>query len=81
MPSIAKANESTESIFVDKSSLSRSSPKQITEEVEKEQEMSPNKDASSIKEGPERHAVPRKDGGLKAWLQVLGAWCLAFTTW
>lgn len=51
--------------------------------------LSPKKDPSLSQEDPEKSGEEksekgteiRVDGGLVAWLQVLGAFCLSFTTW
>ena len=48
--------------------------------TEEEIELSPSADSSPPPEEVEKTTV-RVDGGLVAWLQVLGAFCLAFTTW
>ena len=48
--------------------------------IKEEKEVSPSSDSSPPLEEVEMATV-RVDGGLVAWLQVLGAFCLAFTTW
>lgn len=43
--------------------------------------MSQSNDTSNPREESPRTTPMRIDGGLTAWLQVLGAFCLCFTTW
>ena len=49
-------------------------------ETKEEKEVSPSSDSTPPSEEIEKITI-RVDGGLVAWLQVLGAFCLAFTTW
>ncbi|KAL8643444.1 MAG: hypothetical protein Q9226_008371, partial [Calogaya cf. arnoldii] len=43
---------------------------------------SPASEVSIIQQDPPDASVPvKQNGGLNAWLQVLGAFCLSFTTW
>ena len=48
--------------------------------TKEQKEMLSNSDSSPPPKELEETTV-RVDGGLVAWLQVLGAFCLAFTTW
>ncbi len=45
------------------------------------QQSRPRDDSSPPMEEVEKTADIRMDGGIVAWLQVLGAFCLSFTTW
>ena len=49
-------------------------------DVKEGEESSQGKDSCSPHEESERSVTVRIDGGLVAWLQVLGAFCLSFTT-
>lgn len=62
-------------------------PSQSTESMKAEEEGATNKDiesatAAPVAKGPSANniaAIP--NGGLQAWMQVVGAWVLFFNTW